>query len=1272
MSAVSQEARSPGGGLASSENRENIVYTVLKILGLMLLNAFGLVLVYSMLTEGDVGLGVVIAIITIGLNIIIFVPALFPLRWMSPGLALITLLVIYPVIFTVQTAFTNYGDSHLFPKDSAIALISDRGYVPDNARTFSFRPYFAGEDDYALWLTDNQTGEVFFAQPGEAIEPVSLETFGVSIPGTPASNGFTELDQPGPLIGAQVEEFTFAEPVGTVVVSMTSPQNVDTDAQYVFQPTSQTLYNRETGESVQATILQRGNEFGLYWEAPDGTTYLARPGEPVYVNNLPSIEGYDPVDSSALIEAGLETLSFNDPLGEVQIRELDPLTQDDFGTYSIYPALIFDPVQGLTIDRETGNVFNTTTYVNPAGEYAFWLTEVTASDVRRGFVILPGQNRREVDISDRRLLRQLDIDLTTGTVIPNSIQTFERTTVGEDLVGLEYPDVIIGFEVETFDFDAGFVYDPAQGLTINYSNGVVYETTLYQNADGEFAVWIDSDSRELSVIDTILARPGQVPILDGAPLEYEGYRLALSNLERSNATIFLQEIEVDYFGTEDAPSNERIGIVPGQYNTAGQPYLLRYIYNDTEDAFFDIASIDATTLNLDDLNLETNTPYTVDGLLSMAVYRGNDVDGFFDPTRLRMVYNESVDAYLDLFSINVSNLGDISGEDIATQDPASIPGLENASRFTQFAEPGIFAPVGYVYNATANAFINTNSADVDPAAMETATLDELGAIDGLVYFVFNETTELYISPEWVYNETSDTFFDVSDLDMAALDLEGIDLSGLNPDSVDPLSLESLTLYDFFEEQNVYTPQGFVYNEPANAFVDVDSIPSSVDVTGIDIATADLTAEEFRRADIYFFDEETGIYVTPRYIYNRPAETYVDTNRLPDEVDLEGVNLEEDNLFEIEGLENIQLVSVDLLREPLLYGDQVDPVLNTKIDAYIYVPDVDTVGIDLETYNPETLTTFGTETPAPINPLVNSPRISPLVYSSTLRETGLNPDRYILGVDNSISSLSPGYRVNIGTRNFTQLVEDRRLLSPLIDIFIWNVTFALLSVFTTFAVGLFMALILNDDGIPGRKIIRSLLIIPYAIPGVIGILVWQGMLNQNLGIITNTVADTVGVRIPWFTDPTWAKIAIVVVNLWLGYPYMMLICSGALQAIPSDVYEAAAVDGARPMQRFWNITLPLLLVTVGPLLIASFTFNFNNYLMIELLTRGDPPIPGTPTPAGYTDILISYTYNLAFGTDRGADYGYASAITIVIFALVAVVTLFQYRFTRQWEEVGENV
>jgi len=267
-----------------------------------------------------------------------------------------------------------------------------------------------------------------------------------------------------------------------------------------------------------------------------------------------------------------------------------------------------------------------------------------------------------------------------------------------------------------------------------------------------------------------------------------------------------------------------------------------------------------------------------------------------------------------------------------------------------------------------------------------------------------------------------------------------------------------------------------------------------------------------------------------------------------------------------------------------------------------------------------------------------------------------------------TTLEPGFQVNVGLDNFRRFIESPALRGPLIQVFVWTVVFAVMSVLTTFTVGLAMALVLNDPGIRLRKVIRSVLIIPYAIPGVISILVWRGMMNPNLGVL----ARSLGVDVPWFSEPIWSYIGILIVNLWLGYPYMMLITSGALQSIPTDIYEAAAVDGANTRQRFWNITMPMLLVAVGPLLIASFTYNFNNFVIIEAFNKGGPPIPNTLTPAGYTDILISYTYRLAFGSGRGADYGLASAITIVIFLIVAGVTLLQFRFTGQWEEVSENV
>jgi ABC-type sugar transport system permease subunit len=230
----------------------------------------------------------------------------------------------------------------------------------------------------------------------------------------------------------------------------------------------------------------------------------------------------------------------------------------------------------------------------------------------------------------------------------------------------------------------------------------------------------------------------------------------------------------------------------------------------------------------------------------------------------------------------------------------------------------------------------------------------------------------------------------------------------------------------------------------------------------------------------------------------------------------------------------------------------------------------------------------------------------------------------------------------------------------------------MSLLLTFSLGLLISVIYGDPNFKGKKLLRSFLIIPYTIPSLITILIWRGMLNPNLGIVNRMLESVLGISPDWFNVPTLARIAILTVNTWLGYPYWMLVTSGALQSIPSDIYEAAEVDGATGFQRFWRITLPLLLVSVGPLMIASFIFNFNNFNLIYVFINGGPPIPTATTTAGYTDIIISYVYNLAFASGRGVQYGYASAISVVLFILIAAMSLIQFRFTNMWEEVGENV
>ncbi|NMA71482.1 MAG: ABC transporter permease subunit, partial [Firmicutes bacterium] len=269
-------------------------------------------------------------------------------------------------------------------------------------------------------------------------------------------------------------------------------------------------------------------------------------------------------------------------------------------------------------------------------------------------------------------------------------------------------------------------------------------------------------------------------------------------------------------------------------------------------------------------------------------------------------------------------------------------------------------------------------------------------------------------------------------------------------------------------------------------------------------------------------------------------------------------------------------------------------------------------------------------------------------------------------------LTPGFRSLVGWRNFTALLTNPRISGPFFRVFVWTFVWAFLSVASTFGLGFGLSLVLNDPRLPFRRVYRSLLILPYAFPAFISALIWRGLLNTEVGVI-NQVLRAVGLGgVPWLTDPLWAKVAVLLVNLWLGFPYMMLVTTGALQSIPDELYEAAYCDGATSWQQLRHITLPLLMVSVAPLLISSFAFNFNNFNVIYLVTQGRPPIPGAGTPAGATDILISYTYRLAFEGGSGTDYGLASAVAVVIFILIGTISYVNFRMTGVLERVGEHV
>lgn len=261
------------------------------------------------------------------------------------------------------------------------------------------------------------------------------------------------------------------------------------------------------------------------------------------------------------------------------------------------------------------------------------------------------------------------------------------------------------------------------------------------------------------------------------------------------------------------------------------------------------------------------------------------------------------------------------------------------------------------------------------------------------------------------------------------------------------------------------------------------------------------------------------------------------------------------------------------------------------------------------------------------------------------------------------NLAQGWKVGVGLKNFTDVLTNSVIRSSFAKILVWNFTFAFLVVALTFALGLLVAMTLNYEGLRGQRIYRSLIILPYAMPAVAMLLVWRDMFNTDFGLINRLLHLDVN----WFGDAWTARFAVVLVQLWLGYNYMFLVCTGALQSIPADLTEAAAVDGAKPLYAFRTITFPLLLVALAPLLISSFAFNFNNFGGIYLVSEGNP-FPADNPQAGGTDILITYTYRLAFG-GGGAQYGFAAAISIFIFLIVAVVSILGFRRTRALEEIN---
>ena len=282
----------------------------------------------------------------------------------------------------------------------------------------------------------------------------------------------------------------------------------------------------------------------------------------------------------------------------------------------------------------------------------------------------------------------------------------------------------------------------------------------------------------------------------------------------------------------------------------------------------------------------------------------------------------------------------------------------------------------------------------------------------------------------------------------------------------------------------------------------------------------------------------------------------------------------------------------------------------------------------------------------------------------LRDKHYRPDTgqgFYVGADGD--RLQPGFQVNVGLRHFARLLTDTRFREPFLGVFAWTVVFSALSVLGAAALGLLLASLLSWDQLRLRGVYRLILFLPYAVPGFLSILVFKGLFNQNLGEINLILNALFGIRPAWFTDPL-AREGDAADRERLA---RLSVHDGAVHG-PAAVDtqptcdEASAEAGAGPFTHFRRITLPLIARPMLPLLIAAFAFNFNNFVLVSLLTGGRPDHADSVLPAGTTDILVSYTWRIAFN-DSGQQYGLAAAISTLIFVIVAAITLLQMRLTR---------
>lgn len=253
---------------------------------------------------------------------------------------------------------------------------------------------------------------------------------------------------------------------------------------------------------------------------------------------------------------------------------------------------------------------------------------------------------------------------------------------------------------------------------------------------------------------------------------------------------------------------------------------------------------------------------------------------------------------------------------------------------------------------------------------------------------------------------------------------------------------------------------------------------------------------------------------------------------------------------------------------------------------------------------------------------------------------------------------------VGFENFINLGTIKVWKNTFLSVFSWTIVWTLIATTLQISLGLILALLVNDPRIKFKRLIRTVLILPWAVPAFVTILIFAAMFNDKFGTINRDLLSIFNIAIPWLQDPFWTKTALIMIQTWLGFPFVFALFTGVLQSISKDWYEAADVDGGTRMQKFRFITFPHIMYATAPLLIMQYAGNFNNFNIIYLFNNGGPAVRGQN--AGGTDILISWVYKLTFELNQ---FNMAAAISIILGLIVSGFAFFQFRRTRAFKEEG---